>query len=383
MLTLLVLVPVLLLGTDLAFTAVVRAVRGGDNDLGLRVRDPVVHHALKPLVSGRERWGLWDATYHTNSLGLRDASARVLPRESDRPRLLFIGDSFTEGIGIDWPETFVGRVAAALGPEVEVLNAGAASYCPIIYERRVRQLLEQGLELDHVAVFVDIGDVLDEVNYKHDEDGNVVGRESRRIREERANQAYEGGIRALRPLELFLDEHTIAASALYGLVRKARSAGHRRGAAWTLDDRVFDEYGREGLDKARRHMDALHRLLQERGIGMTVAVYPWPDQILARDKDSRQVQAWREWSAQRGVGFVDYFPRFIDGRPAGEVVAEQFIPGDIHWNEKGHAVMAEGFLEYWRSRGPPGRGSAITRERAAAGDRNADPDRAASDRAAP
>jgi hypothetical protein len=34
-----------------------------------------------------------------------------------------------------------------------------------------------------------------------------------------------------------------------------------------------------------------------------------------------------------------------------QVVASQFIPGDIHWNEAGHAVIAQAFLDHLAARG--------------------------------
>ena len=365
--TLLVLVTVLLVGCDLAFTAAFRALVPPPPPSGLRVRDPVVHHGLKPLFSGRERWGPWDATYHTSSLGLRDASARVLPLEGTTPRVLLIGDSFTEGIGVDWEETFAGRLSAALAPEgVEVLNAGAASYCPIIYERRVRQLLEKGLRFDHLVVYVDVGDILDEVSYKHDAEGNVVGRETRRIQEERANRAYEGSILALTPLERFLERRTTAGHAAYAAFLRSRGQGWRRGAAWTLDPAVFESYGKEGLQRAARHMEKLAATLAARGIRLTVAVYPWPDHVLAGDVDSRQARFWRTWSEAHGAGFLDYFPRFVPvgGEGAEAVVRRLFIRGDIHWNADGHREIAAGFLEAWprlRQQGPPAPPAAASR----------------------
>jgi hypothetical protein len=346
-LTLAVIVVVLLAVCDLGATAAWQWLHP-KKDLGLRVKDPVVHHGLKPLVSGRERWGRWDATYHTNDLGMRDASPRRVPLVSGGRRILFIGDSFTEGIGIDWPETFVGRVAAALAPRgIEVLNAGCASYCPAIYDRRVRQLLDRGLRVDEIVVYVDVGDVLDEVVYKHDAAGNVVGRETRRIREERANRAYEGSIEALWPLQRFLEQRTIVAAALYRLALRPRSHGYRRGAAWTFDPALDEAFAREGLTLAFEHMDSLHGALRARGVALTVGVYPWPDQILARDLDSRHRATWRNWARERGAGFVDHFPQFVDARDPRQVVRRFFIPGDIHWNAEGHEVMARGFLDQW------------------------------------
>jgi len=62
-----------------------------------RVKHPVYHHGFVPNVSVMDRWG--DSWYpiKTNSLGFKDAVNREVSLKSDAYRLLFIGDSFTEG----------------------------------------------------------------------------------------------------------------------------------------------------------------------------------------------------------------------------------------------------------------------------------------------
>ena len=343
-------------GTDLAFTRVYHwlsprpAARG---QTGLRVRSEVFHHGFQPLASVRDDWGGRLTEYRINSLGLRDASAREVPLRGDRRRLLFIGDSFTEGIGIPYEKTFVGRVAQALEPKgVEVLNAGCASYSPIIYYRKVRWLLDQGLRFDELAVFIDVGDVQDEVTYLLDADGNVASDELRRLREERENIRYAlpGPLKNLT-VRQFLKRNTIGLFALYQGLEETVKSNDRRDGLWTADPRLYEQFGREGLARARHSMDLLADLVAQHGIRLTVAVYPWPDQVRRGDLQSLQVTFWRQWAADRKAGFLDYFPRFIGavGR-SDEVLARDFISGDIHWNEVGHQVVADGFLEYWAGR---------------------------------
>src|SRR5262245_4640640 len=69
-----------------------------------RIRDPVYDHTLKPKYDGFDIWGTRHARVLTNSLGFRDASTRDVPLVPDRKRVVFIGDSFTEGVGVDYQE---------------------------------------------------------------------------------------------------------------------------------------------------------------------------------------------------------------------------------------------------------------------------------------
>lgn len=354
---------VVIVALDFAAAALLQAlgiltppsVRVRQSELEYRTADPVLHHALLPNVDCDVAvWG--DARYRvrTNSLGFKDERVRDVPLEPERSRLLFIGDSFTEGVGVEYEQTFVGRLGRTLSARgVEVLNAGVASYSPILYLRRIRQLLDDvRLRFDRLVVFVDLSDVEDEaLVYAFDADGNVVTR------------ARSADDKARFQFKKLISTHTVLLASLRTLAADARAAlrggpppvirptRHRR-ASWTLDEDLYREFGAEGLRVAKQHMSELKAILDERGIPLTVVVYPWTDQIWLRDLDSRQVRAWREWAGENGVQFIDLFPVFIDGSDPEQTVRENFIAGDTHWNAAGHARVAEAFLrEYDRLNG--------------------------------
>jgi len=117
------------------------------------------------------------------------------------------------------------------------------------------------------------------------------------------------------------------------------------GAKWTFDEKEYNDYGIEGLKVAGDAMTKLRKFLTKRNINLTVAVYPWPDQIVRKDLDSRQVKFWREWTAKNDAKFLNLFPSFIDGRPPEDVYKKYFIPFDYHFNEQGHEMVAAKFLE--------------------------------------
>jgi lysophospholipase L1-like esterase len=96
-------------------------------------------------------------------------------------------------------------------------------------------------------------------------------------------------------------------------------------------------------------MSQLAELLRSRGIRLTVAVYPWPDQIWRQDRDSLQVTAWKQWAEVERVDFIDFFPAFF-AEPAQQVLARYFIPGDEHFSAEGHRLVATAFLRQFAGR---------------------------------
>ena len=125
------------------------------------------------------RWGNRIYEVKTDSLGFKNRSMKTVSLTTNKHRLLFMGDSFAEGIGVEYPNTFVGIIESALASEVvEVLNGSATSYSPIIYWRKIKHLLEDvGLRFDEAIVYIDISDAQDEARYYElGDNGNVVNR---------------------------------------------------------------------------------------------------------------------------------------------------------------------------------------------------------------
>ncbi len=326
-----------------------------------KVRSQVYHHGFQPLWNDTNEWGNKVYRFRTNSLGFIDRAPRSVSLEPAGRRVVLLGDSFTEGVGLPYEKTFAGLVDAALAKQgSEALNAATVSYAPIIYFRKTKYYLEQvGLRFQELAVFIDVSDIQDEVMYRFDARGRVVWDEARKAKEEEANRAWGGEPEPPGWFEELLEGHTTACVRAYHLLHdplsrhtRAGTQTGRRRALWTAEPRFFAEYGSEGLKNAAEHMERLHVLLQERGIRLVVAVYPWPDQIVRAERPSKQSAFWRGWCESRGVGFIDYFPEFIDATPAREVLDRYFIPGDVHWNEAGHRLVAEVFLRFQSEQRP-------------------------------
>lgn len=347
----------------------------------LIVPDSSFHHAFLANQTGPGQWGSKRITYYTNSLGFRDKEIRDVALQSDRFRILLIGDSFTEGLGATYPDSFFGQTEELLESDnVEMLNAGVTSYSPSIYYLKVKYLLEKvGLRFNHLVVFLDISDIHDEAMcYRMDEQsGNVVYSED-------FIEAKQAGVPSLRydgcptsivmaksaieakPQPTGLAHHlkqyslslTIAAqirdylrtySSLFPPRKTIRPALEYR-SAWTYDSNAYNDYGELGLKRAEFYLTKLRELLKAQNISMSLAVYPWPFQIEKRDQSSLQSTFWRQWSKNNDVTFIDYFPLFINLGESKEVIDRYFIWGDVHWNRDGNKIVADSLARFLKMR---------------------------------
>lgn len=322
-----------------------------------RCPHPVFHHGLLPNQVATAKWGKRTYPMYTNSLGFRDKGPREVSLEPGGKRLLIIGDSFCEGVGVLYEETVAGMLGARFeSAGIEVLNASVVSYSPKLYYLKTRYLLEEvGLKFDHLMVFIDISDIQNEIAYEVFEPGEFsalaefqydLGRMARRNffswytvwargRKSREIGGVDYSADGLFPHFTGLDPQMIADPDFQKL-----------GFAWTVDQKLFDRWGNKGLDLAVENMRKLVSLCKQRNIRVTVVVYPWSQQMVSRDLDSIQVKEWSDFSKANQVGFVNLFPKFIDDRPFPTVYAEYFIDGDAHWNPHGHRLVANTVAEY-------------------------------------
>jgi len=77
-------------------------------------------------------------------------------RESKDCKLLWLGDSYAFGHGVDYAESFVGLVDERL-PEIETTNAAVSGYGPTQYRQQLEHVIEQGRTFDFLVVATYVG----------------------------------------------------------------------------------------------------------------------------------------------------------------------------------------------------------------------------------
>lgn len=324
--------------------------RGEETSRAARIADPVYDHGFSAKFEGYDVWGELRYPLITNSLGFKDASPRDVPQKSSSRRVLLIGDSFTEGIGMRFEDSFAGRLQQAGEGRVEFLNAGVASYSPSIYYRKIKYLLESGLQFDEVVLFSDPSDVTDEATsyFCIDEDPRY------RI----YCTASEGSMQPdMRPKksEFFIDRFVITNRVRISLKRWIQSLlGNRKRALATDRGRIgwsisgFDASGETrplgvegGVARSLQNMGKLADLLAAHNLPLTIVVYPWAQQIAQGERDSRQVALWRQFCERRCKAFINLFPvLFAEAEHDGNWYERLYIVGDDHFSAEGNAVVA-------------------------------------------
>lgn len=316
------------------------------------------HHGLSPNKQCTGKWG--NRIFYpvaTNSLGFRDECTRKVPLKSTNKRIVFIGDSFIESLGLDYAHSLVGILNSRIDKsKIEILNAAVVSYSPKLYYLKTKYLIEEtGLHFDELFVFIDICDVSDEIFYEKFEPKkyNTINDIAYRINKYLKNTSF-----VYYSLNcIFQKTHGQNEERVDGLEPSLAPIGNELTAAakkinthsvpyWTVDESIFKLCAEKGLALARMNMLKLATLCKSHRIKMTVVVYPWPHQILCNDCESMHVAFWQEFCQRNGLSFVNLFPLFINGTDPSTVIARYFIKNDVHWNTQGHLIVANAVFKY-------------------------------------
>jgi hypothetical protein len=269
--------------------------------------------------------------------------------------------------------------------KLEVLNAGVVSYSPKLMDLKISYLSEQqGLKFDELHVFVDISDAYDELKdeawqkrsrtsprsiyfavryflvrwsfvYSHFLTDSIDLLFSRIKADLSASAASAtptfGGSSPERRKQLDPSEINtlkLPGPKLWRLEETPRKDIAAFKSDWTYNQKSYRSWAAYGLQLASANLKNLVLRMQKDKIPLTIHVYPWPKQIENNDFPSRQEIHWRQFARKHGVGFQSHFGLFDPkGRLPHDLIEKYYIPGDMHWNSRGHAVIADNFLRSW------------------------------------
>ncbi|HSF44336.1 MAG TPA: hypothetical protein VLT87_31400 [Thermoanaerobaculia bacterium] len=358
----------------------------------LSLVDPLEDHPYRPFARARQTWGTATYTICTNSLGFKDRcppGREVAKDPAPRRRVVFLGDSFTEGVGFPQEQTFSGFAEAVLnrdGGGFKALNGGRVSYSPLLEFQRLAKFFAAGNRAGAVVLLPDLSDLQDEIDYSSRYEVSATG-EPLRFRGAQYDpfrvavynhSALARGIR--RRAERWLapgsdpdpraveEERTRLARATTPLSARDLLAAsglgrHLLRPNWIFHRPSLDGWVKDGFRSLEGNLVRAQRLAEENGARFLVVIYPWPQMLYTRDdparyevlaarfpepfKDREMIRGrlptdipseyqtqMRELCRRHGIPLLDLVPDF----QATERSEELFIPGDVHFSEAGHRL---------------------------------------------
>jgi hypothetical protein len=343
-----------------------------DNFNSFRTKHYYYHHGLMPGQATMAAWGALIYPMFTNNLGMVDSTTGRVDKESNNYRILILGDSHSEGVGVPYPKTFAGRLARELQPQgIEILNASAVSYSQKTEYLKARYLIEiKGLQVDEIMVLVDISDIQNELVYEKFEPeeksamGDLLFRAKTLLTKKSTIYYLADAIRTQKQQEVFFkniesfnkDAGTNMNTNIWELYSSffsdfndevLLSNPQFHGMGGWMEDETFRELALKGIGMGQSYVLKLKELCDEHGIGLTLSVHPWHHQITRGEVSDEYVQNWESFARDQEIPFISFYPLFITDEDPDNVIRKYYISNDNHWNEFGHERVAVYLREYF------------------------------------
>ena len=194
--------------------------------------------------------------------------------------IAFIGDSFTEGVGLSYENTFVGRITKKL-ENYRIANLGVVSYSPLIYYTKLKYLIEEGYKFERVILYFDISDIYDDNNKYRFIDDKIYRKKSVIV------SKIQKFLKSSFPF-LAYSTKNIQNDFFTRMFKKQKVVKNctyldfcHEKSSWTFNDKYFQE---KHINKSLKFLNLTYELLKKNNIKMSVGIYPWPAQILYETK---------------------------------------------------------------------------------------------------
>ena len=324
------------------------------------------------MASFYDHWGYERYKIYTNNLGFKDSSNREVKFKNKN--ILFIGDSFTEGVGIKYEDTYVGLIESNLkrkNNDIEVLNAGVQSYSTSIYLSKLYHLLERKkLPITDVVVMISGGDIFDD-HYKYLDlnDDFILNH---------VDQKNKNIIKIIN----FLKSNTLTyqlitritpPKVIPGLIKSVFSKKEtkinynqkeknlfsitnneidqmtfldHKDYAYLYSSMEFDKWGKIAIDKSLNNLKQIIKITSEKNIKLSI-FYLYEPVILLREPNKIYFDyliKGLENLKNKNVNIEFIRNMYDEYENAYDAYKNLFFINDIHWNKRGNAKVAKEIL---------------------------------------
>ena len=342
------------------------------NNRAHRIKSFHYHHDLRPMASFYDVWGYEKYKIFTNNLGFKDKSNRKV--EFKNKNILFIGDSFTEGVGIEYKDTYVGIIDRKLkekNKSIEVLNAGVQSYSTSIYLSKIYHLIERKkLPITDIVVMVSGGDIFDDYfKYLDVNDDYVLNHVDQKniylieiINFVKSNTLTYQLISRITPpkvipeliksifkKEKFKNTYDENEKKLLSLSNKEIDNMRfitNRDYSYLYSAKEFDTWGKNAIDKSLSNLEKIIQITKDKNININI-LYLYEPVLLLKKPIKKQFDYLITGlkNLEKKEAKVNFIKDIYDDYDNGyEAYKNLFFIKDIHWNKRGNVEVANEIL---------------------------------------
>lgn len=312
-----------------------------------RISNKHYNHGFKNnYKTNKARWGSILYKFCSDNRGFK---YNCIDKEENTYDYAFMGDSFTEGIGLEFEKTFVGLFKK--NSKLKVVNLGVAAYSPWLYEKKIRYLLTNNIiDFKRLIVSVDIGDLEDDWSHFKANKTQISTQEIN-PKYKKYNNISKFIIKTKKYLKknLVLSDYLIQQIWWAGV----RNLFNNYTTMYIDYDNPTSSWGYKKqfknklkIDLMIENMQNLSNFLKKRNIPLIIMIFPHPANILYDSPNSNYKLVWENFCKTECLYFIDSFSELVKKKDESKFIIEKFyIDGDTHFNYEGNKYIYEKIKE--------------------------------------
>ena len=342
------------------------------SDIENRILNPNYQYTFAKKKSFKSKYLRQEYTIKTNNLGFRDYEVRDL--DKDYHYTIVIGDSFVEGVGLEYQETIVGHLNKKIrGNNIEnyeFLNAGVTSYSSYIYLKKIETIIKENpwLKTDCVIVVLDKSDIPDARRYL---DRPKLFPDKKVVHKFKSTQFF---LEDLKKGELwrFIYKQTTTGSLLKKVgdildlkrrnlrdryllskrleksffkinikqVNALRSINVRKGITNFLHGDLLEMEAKKNLDFEIGNLQLLKNFLDKKNIELLVVIFPWPFELVNEIPRENYKNYVIQKLMDKKINYISAYKYLLDGDIYTNI-SDHYIYNDQHLNGLGNNLLSD------------------------------------------
>ena len=293
---------------------------------------------------------------YTDENGFR-VGKKNIKKDINKKNIFLFGDSFTYGVGIEFENTFAGKIANSLN-NYNVYNFGVGSYSPTVHLFNLKKSIKENFIPSKIFIFLDLKDVLDEAErwYYNSNEKKVMLKSNDLYNTANKKKNFkEKNFKLSKNLISYINYNLRNLRALVKLKTKNQykvKLSVQGNFTYTelsrLDPRFWkpDSF-KIGLNNIKENFEEIKLLSKKYNFDVYLVVYPWAETLEYGQERFNWSKFAMDLCDDEGCNTIDAIPEFLDYKKNNKKWAtDLYFLNDEHFNIKGANLLHDIVINY-------------------------------------
>ena len=281
--------------------------------------------------SNEREWNNVDIYY--DNLGNRFSGINK-NQDINLKKYIFLGDSFTEALQVQWDKTFVGLIENKI-PYYQIVNLGVTTYSPSIYYLKLKKDINEYKNINKLLIQIFSYDFIDDEYYKVYSNVPDISDPKEYISKLKYISPQKDMNKKREIIDFFKKQ--LKKSYLIRYLKKIQKSYFYQKVSWTNPTETFVRQNSITVEALIK----IKEICEIKNIELSIFMIPDKKKLINKENDFHYNE-FKNIMINNNFNFIDVLPYFKGHN-------NLFFRKDIHLTEKGHEVLSEALINYLTS----------------------------------